>query len=184
MAKKQILFIHSAGVQDAPGDGSNAFLAFLQKNLEADYDLRHPMMPGPGAPSYRAWEAEFASQFNSLEDRAILIGHSLGGSVILKYLSDQKIIKPVAGVFIVASPFWDVDKDWEVSEYNLRENFASYLPPARYFFYQSRDDEVVPQAHFEKYSREMPWATVRLVAAGGHQLKKGLVELVEDVKSL
>ena len=184
MANKQILFIHSAGSQDGPDNGSNAFLAFLQKNLDADYDFRHPLMPNPGAPSYKAWKAEFANNFNSLDDGAILIGHSLGGSVILKYLSDHNILKTVAGVFIAASPYWGADKDWQVPEYNLRDNFSSYLPPVRYFLYQSHDDEVIPQAHFDKYSHEMPQATARLVDAGGHQLKKGISELVGDVKSL
>ena len=185
MAKKQILFIHSAGRQGpGPHDGSAGFLEFLTGSFAGDYEVKHPLMPTPSAPSYASWGAEFGSQFNTLDDGAILIGHSLGGSVILKYLSEHKILKSIAGVFIAASPYWGADKDWQVPEYNLRDNFTSHLPASRYFFYQSRDDEVVAQSHFEKYAREMPQATARLVDAGGHQLKKGLPELVEDVKSL
>lgn len=184
MEKKQILFIHSAGRQ-GPGlhDGSTDFRQFLEKSLPA-YAFRSPLMPNPEAPSYKLWQDKFAEEFNQLGDGAILIGHSLGGSVILKFLSDRKIIKSLAGIFIVAAPFWSADKDWQVSEYNLRENFGSYLPPTRYFFYQSQDDEVIPRAHFEKYSQALPQATARLVDAGGHQIMKGLPELVDDIASL
>jgi predicted alpha/beta hydrolase family esterase len=184
LEKKQILFIHSAGRQ-GPGlhDGSSDFRQFLAESL-ADYDFRSPLMPHPEAPSYKLWRDKFAEEFNRLDDGAILIGHSLGGSVILKFLSDQKIIKSLTGVFIVASPFWSADKDWQVSEYDLRENFGSYLPYTRYFFYQSQDDEVIPRAHFEKYSQAMPQATARLVNAGGHQVKDGLPELVSDITGL
>ncbi|MBN9391345.1 MAG: alpha/beta hydrolase [Chloroflexi bacterium] len=184
MEKKQILFIHSAGRQ-GPGlhDGSTDFRQFLEKSLPG-YDFRSPLMPNPEAPSYKLWRDKFAEEFNRLDDGAILIGHSLGGSVILKFLSEQKIIKSLAGVFIAASPFWSADKDWQVSEYNLRENFGSYLPTTRYFFYQSADDEVIPRAHFEKYAQALPQATARLVNAGGHQIMNGLPELVEDIASL
>lgn len=185
MEKKQILFIHSAGKQGPdPHDGSAEFLKFIKESIGNDYELRHPLMPNPQAPSYNLWRDKFAEEFNRLEDGAILIGHSLGGSVILKYLSDQKIVKSLAGVFIVAAPFWSADKDWQVSEYNLRENFESYLPHTKYFFYQTKDDEVTPRAHFEKYSKAMPQATARLIESGGHQVKNGLPELVKDVKAL
>jgi len=36
----------------------------------------------------------------------ILIGHSLGGSFLLKYVSEEKIAKTVAGIFLIATPYW------------------------------------------------------------------------------
>jgi hypothetical protein len=36
----------------------------------------------------------------------ILIGHSLGGSFLLKYVSEEKIGKTIAGIFLIATPYW------------------------------------------------------------------------------
>ncbi len=82
----------------------------------------------------------------------ILVGHSLGASILLKYLSEEKAEKPVAGVFLVAPPYWGAE-DWEVSEYALQADFASKIPKELpMFFYHSRDDEWVPFAHLTLYA--------------------------------
>jgi uncharacterized protein len=73
----------------------------------------------------------------------ILVGHSLGGSVLLKYLSEEKI-QLVAGLFLIAAPYWGA-KHWQASEYRLQEDFTSnLLKELPISFYYSRDDDVVP----------------------------------------
>lgn len=181
---RQILFIHSAGRQ-GEHDGSSEFLAFLRPALSPDYDLRSPLMPSPQAPTYELWKQKLGEELAKLDDGAILIGHSLGGSVILKYLSEEKPEKTFAAVFVVASPYWGADSDWQVDEYNLHDYFASKLPSdLKIFLYRSRDDEVVPHAHLEKYAQQLPQATVREVEGKGHLMSGKTPEIVEDIKSL
>ncbi|MFO7446002.1 MAG: hypothetical protein R6W90_06520, partial [Ignavibacteriaceae bacterium] len=85
--KKQVLFIHSAGVQ-GPMEGSGDLVAFLQNELGDEYKVLYPMLPNPDDPNYVRWKLTLEKELAMLEDDLILVGHSLGGSVILKYLSE------------------------------------------------------------------------------------------------
>jgi hypothetical protein len=113
----------------------------------------------------------------------LLIGHSLGGSVLLKYLAEGTDPRPIAGLFLVAVPCWG-KRDWEL-EYTLPEDFASHLPPiSQIFMYHSRHDEVVPFSHLRRYQEQLPQATIRELDGKEHSFTRGLPELVRDLKSL
>lgn len=183
MAKQQILFIHSAGAQ-GKGEGSAALVASLREELGAGYTVRFPLMPDPEHPQYRRWKEQLATELAASEDGIILAGHSLGGSVLLKYLSEERCPVAVAGLFLIAVPFWG-KPDWEVDEYVLRPDFADALPPIpKIVLYHSRDDEDVPLSHSGFYAEQLPQATVRTPDRGGHTFPSGLPELVDDLKKL
>ncbi len=119
-----------------------------------------------------------------MDGEVILVGHCLGASVLLKYLSDGKVEKLVAGVFLVAPPYWGVE-DWEVDEYALQRDFASKLPEGLpIFFYHSRDDEWVPFAHLALYAEKLPRATIREFDGRGHQFGDDLSEVARDIEGL
>jgi predicted alpha/beta hydrolase family esterase len=114
----------------------------------------------------------------------ILVGHSLGASMLLKYLSEENVKKPVAGMFLIAPPYWGAE-DWGVSEYALEENVASKLPKELpVFFYHSRDDEWVPFAHLALYTEKLPQATIHEFDGRGHQLDDDLSEVARDITRL
>jgi len=122
-----------------------------------------------------------------LKNGAILVGHSLGGSFLLKYLSDEKVEKAIAGIFLIATPYWGGD-GWRYEGYEalaLPKDFPSKLPSGTpIFFYHSRDDEIVPFAHLTLYARKLPQATIHALDARGHQLRNDLSEVAADIKSL
>jgi predicted alpha/beta hydrolase family esterase len=108
----------------------------------------------------------------------------LGGSILLKYLSEEEAAKPVAGLFLVAAPYWGVE-DWEVGEYALQEDFASrLLRGLPVFLYHSRDDETVPFAHLALYAEKLPRATVKEFDGCGHQFDDDLSEVARDIGRL
>jgi predicted alpha/beta hydrolase family esterase len=179
---KQVLFIHGGGQGAHEEDKKMA--ANLQDLLGAAYDVRCPKMPNEDRPEYEAWKDRIAKEFHSVDGEAILVGHSLGASVLLKYLSEEGAGKPVAGVFLIAPPYWGAE-DWEVGEYALLEGFASKLPEALpVFFYHSRDDQWVPFAHLALYEEELPRATFREFDGRGHQFNDDLSEVARDIKRL
>jgi uncharacterized protein len=182
--KKQVLFIQSAGSQDLH-QGSSDLVAYLKDALGDEYNLIYPKMPNPENPKYTLWKAQLEKEFASLDGEIILIGHSLGGSVLLKYLSEEACKQSISGLFIIAAPYWGEDDDWQVEEYTLQENFASKLPQiSEMYFYHSRNDEIVPSVHLEHYKEKLPQANTRILDGSEHAFSDGLPELVNDIKEL
>lgn len=180
--KKQVLFIHSGGTQD-PHQGSSDLVAYLRYWLGRTHHIMYPMMPDPDNPRYDRWKSMLREEVAQMDDPMILVGHSLGGSVLLKYLTEEPCDKSVAGLFLVASPYWG-KKNWNVEEYVLRDTFYTRLSQvSKTFLYHSRDDEVVPYEHLGYYARKIPNATSRRLSSRGHLFSKGLPELVEDIKT-
>jgi len=180
--KKRVLFVHGGGEEAYEEDGKLA--ESLRDVLGAAYDVRYPRMPGADSPEYGAWRDHISQELAAVSGEAILVGHSLGASVLLKYVSEEAVGRPVAGLFLVAPPYWGA-VDWEVGEYELRPGFASKLPEdLPVFLYHSRDDEVVPFAHLALYAERLPRATVREFDGRGHQFDADLSEVARDIEEL
>lgn len=179
--KKRVLFVH--GGQGAYKE-DRKLAANLGASLRTAYDLRCPKMPDEDSPVYEAWKDRIAKELVAPDGEVILVGYSLGASILLKYLSEEKAEKPVVGLFLVAPPYWGAE-DWEVGEYALRADFASKLPEELpVFFYHSRDDEWVPFAHLALYAEKLPQATIREFDGRGHQFDDDMYEVARDVKRL
>ena len=177
---KHVLFGHGGG--EGAYEEDKRLAENLRDVLGAAYDLRYPEMPGADSPEYEAWKERIAEELAALDGETVLVGHSLGASILLKYVSEEAVEKPVAGLFLVASPYWGAG-DWEVGEYELRRGFASKLPEGLpVFFYHSRDDEVVPFAHLSLYAERLPQATTREFDGRGHQFDGDLSEVARDIK--
>lgn len=180
--RKRVLFIHGGG--EGAYDEDRKLAASLQDALRTSYDVRCPQMPDEDSPEYGAWRDRISEELAALDGELFLVGHSLGGSILLKYLCEEGAAEPVAGLFLVAAPFWGAE-DWDVDEYALRRDFASKLPPELpVFLYQGREDEVVPLAHLALYAHKIPQATVRELDGRGHQLDEDLSEVARDIGGL
>ncbi len=178
--KRQVLFVHGGGQEAFEEDKKLA--ANLQDVLGAAYDLRYPEMPDADSPEYESWKEQIAKELAALDGEVILVGHSLGGSIVLKYLSEVMVEKPVVGLFLIAAPYWGAE-DWEVNEYALQDDFASKLPgELPVFLYHSRDDQVVPFAHLALYAEKLGQATSREFDGRGHQFNDDLSEVALDIK--
>ena len=176
--RRRVLFIHGGGEGAHEEDGKLA--KSLGRALGAAYEVRCPKMPNEGSPEYGAWRDRISDELASLDGEVFLVGHSLGGSILLKYLCEEETSMPVAGLFLVAAPFWGAE-DWEFDEFALPEDFASKLPV---FLYHGRDDEVVPFSHLALYSEKLPRATVRELDGRGHQLGEDLSDVARDIGGL
>jgi uncharacterized protein len=180
--KKQILFIQGGG--QGAYEADKKLLESLRLELDTAYVMHYPAMPDEASPAYDAWKKQINKEFPTIDGEAFLVGHSLGASLLLKYLSEEKIASRVVGVFLLASPYWGAE-DWEVEEYALEENFATRLPEdLRIFFYHSRDDEVVPFNHLELYKEKLPQAKFNELDKGGHQFNNDLSKVAQDIQKL
>ena len=127
---------------------------------------------------------QIGNEISLIEGEVILVGHSLGASMLLKYLSENRIQKTIAGILLIATPFWRGDEDWKQA-FKLRKDFADKIPRhIPIFLYHSEDDEEVPFDHLGLYLQHLPQATVRKITVGGHQLNNDLSLVATDIKSL
>ncbi|MGH3088230.1 MAG: RBBP9/YdeN family alpha/beta hydrolase [Rubrobacteraceae bacterium] len=180
--KKQILFVHGGG--EGAYEEDKKMAASLRDELGAEYDVHSPKMPDEASPEYEAWKDKIAEDIAAMDGEVILAGHSFGASILLKYLSEEEVEKPVAGIFLIAPPYWGAE-GWEVAEYALKKDFASKLPEeSPVFFYHSRDDEWVPFEHLALHAEKLPYATVREFDGRGHQFDDDLSEVARDIEKL
>jgi len=175
-----VLFVHGGG--EGAHEEDERLAASLRGALGAAYEVRSPKMPNEDSPEYAAWRGRISEELADMEDGTILVGHSLGASVVLRYVSEEGC-EGVDGLFLVAAPFWGAE-DWEVEEYALPEDFASKLPEGLpVFFYHGREDEIVPFEHLELYAQRFPRATFRAFDGRGHQFGEDLSEVARDMQA-
>src|SRR5215213_1460065 len=118
MTRRKVLFIHGAGGEAYEEDG--ALVRSLREELGPDFEVEYPEMPDGAAPEYGKWSARISRELSASNGEVILVGHSLGASILLKHLSEEPVEKPIAGVFLIATPYWGT-ADWE-AEFKLSEN--------------------------------------------------------------
>ena len=179
---KQVMFIQGAGKGAHRED--EKLVASLRRLLGREYDVHYPAMQNEDDPDYETWKVQIEKNLLELEGVVIVVGHSVGASILIKCLTEVDT-KKIAGIFLIAAPFWG-GEGWKYEGYEtlaLPEGHANQLPSnAPIFFYHSRDDEIVPFAHLALYAQKFPEATIRELNAGGHQLNNDLSEVAEDIK--
>lgn len=177
---KALIFIQGGGAYETDAK----LVTSLQTELGSEYKIHYPQMPADeDLPDY-GWLGRINEVISSSKNEIILVGHSFGASMLLKYLSEYKIEKNIIGIFLIATPFWSGDEKWKQS-FKLQQNFADNLPKdTPIFFYHSRDDEVVSFSHFKTYQECITRATFHEIETGGHQLESDLSIVAKDIKSI
>lgn len=177
-----VLFVHGAG-EDAYAT-TQPWVTTLQATLGAAYKVIYPPMPTPGNPCYAAWKQHITHTLATLEGAVIVIGHSLGGSVLSKYVSEEPIEQHLVGLFTLAAPFWGTD-DWQVEEYTLSQDTVMRRPTnIPIFCYHNRNDAIVPFAHLALYAARFPQATIRALDGQDHDFADSMAEIAEDIMNL
>jgi predicted alpha/beta hydrolase family esterase len=141
-------------------------------------------MPEPENPRYLAWKMALQSNLPVGGNSAALIGHSLGGSVIVKYLSEGLCQMPIAGLFLVGAPYWGT-RGWSMDEFMFERGFQSKLSDiGKIFIYHSRHDKWVPYSHAQSYARALRGSVFRSVSGDEHEFNTGLPILTNDIQNL
>ncbi len=183
--QKQILFIHGAG--KGAYDADYKLAKNLQRELGSAYKVHYPAMPEAEGVSAAQWQQQIEHELAMLPEPFVLVGHSLGASILLKCLSESAVTRPIAGIFLLASPFWG-GSGWQYEGYEelaLPDGFVARLPQdVPLFLYHSCDDEVVPFAHLALYAEQLPQAIVRELAGRGHQFGDELADVAADIVGL
>lgn len=184
--RKQVLFIQGAGQGAYIED--EKLVASLRHSLGSRYDVRYPAMQNEDEAEYETWVRQIEAELATLNGAVIIVGHSVGASILIKFLSEKGIQKTVAGIFLIAAPFWGGENGWTYEGYETlvlpKEVVTKLSEDVPIFLYHSRDDEIVPFAHLALYAKKLLRATVRELDGGGHQLNDDLSQVANDIKNL
>ncbi len=157
----KVLFVQGGGTE-VHDRWDNKLVASLERELGEDYAVHYPRMPNEADPRYSAWRAALLSEFDTLEDGAIVVGHSVGATILIHVLAEQPP-KP-------RQP---------------RADFSARIPvDVPVFLYHGAEDEVVPFAHVHLYAKAIPQAVVRALSRSNHQLNDDMTDVARDIRAI
>ncbi len=169
--KTQIFFIHGGTVFKRESDYLNYLKTrnissqekkrwnqeYLSYELGKYFDIISPRMPLRENAKYEEWKINFERFFILLEDNVILIGYSLGGIFLAKYLSENKFPKYILSVFLIAPPFGEGLSDHLMYGGFILGKELSKLDSCSKNLYLlfSEDDDIVPIVNRDAYEEKL-----------------------------
>ncbi|MGS1096389.1 methyltransferase domain-containing protein (plasmid) [Aquamicrobium terrae] len=176
---KQVLLIQGAGEGAHMDDAKLA--ESLRSKLGQNYQVRYPAMPDEADADYEVWKSVIQQEVEDMGERAVLVGHSIGASVLIRMFADRCPKPTIAGMFLIAGPFWHDHEFWRWDEAALPEDYPGDVP---LFLYHGENDEFVPVSHLDIYAKALPQATVRRLPGRNHQLNDDMTEVARDIEGL
>jgi predicted alpha/beta hydrolase family esterase len=156
----------------------------LSENLGSAYEVFNPQMPNAENAKYAEWKIWFEKFIPYFTDGIILVGHSLGGIFLAKYLSENQLPVKIRATFLVAAPY-NTLTEHPRADFNILEPFTKFEGQSEeIFLYHSEDDTVVPFSNFEHYQQDLPKARIRVLEKAGHVTGDEFPEIVADILEL
>jgi pimeloyl-ACP methyl ester carboxylesterase len=180
---RQILFIQGGG-PGAHDEWDAKLVGSLRRELGPQYEIHYPRMPNEATPAYTAWKAALKPELEALGDRAILIGHSIGGTILVNALAEQRSKRSFAGIFLIAAPFVGPG-GWPSNDIAPMRDLGARLPKdLPVFLYHGAKDGTAPVVHADLYQAAIPQADVCKLEGRDHQLNNDLSEIAADIRAL
>lgn len=159
---------------------------FLDKKFSKDFEIIRPRMPQQDDAKYGDWKIHFERFFPKLRGSVILIGSSLGGIFLAKYLSENKFPKRILSTYLICPPFDNTLTGEDlVGGFTLKSDLSLLEKNSKNLHLLfSKDDEVVPVAHAEKYRKKLKKADfVIFESKNGHFKITEFPEIIKMIKA-
>ena len=157
---------------------------YLEKSLGKRFEIITPRMPLQDNAKYRDWKIFFERYLVLLKGKYILIGSSLGGVFLAKYLSENKLPQRALSVYLVCPPFDNtLPSEDLVGGFKLKTDLSLVEKNCKNLHLLfSKDDDVVPASHADKYKKKFQKAHIVVYnSKGGHF---NIVKFPEIVKMI
>jgi predicted alpha/beta hydrolase family esterase len=197
---KQLVFIHGgetfdtydeylaylrAETYDPKREQQKRWKHSLASDLGEEWEVFAPTMPSSYNAKFLEWSIWFEKVIPYLNNGVILVGHSLGGIFLAKYLSLHEMPVKIAATFLIAAPYDTRDTDYTLADFALTESLDGLSKQGgRIFIWHSRDDEIVPFSAFDLYCQALPTAEAKAFGGRGHFLGEEFPELIETIRSI
>lgn len=178
----QVLFVQGGGADGTHDEWDSKLVDSLQQALGPDYDIRYPRMPNEADPEYGRWRTALEKEFAKLDDGAFLVGHSIGGTILMRVLAGQPPDWTPGGIFLIAAPFVG-QGGWPSEDVEPVSDLGARLPAqVPVYLYHGSEDGTAPFKHVGLYERAIPQAVVRRLTGRDHQLNNDLSEVAVDIR--
>lgn len=130
---------------------------YLKNKLSPKFEIIKPRMPLSDNSKYEEWKIHFERHFPYIRDNIILIGESLGGIFLAKYLSENKFPKKILSVYLVCPPFDNTLSEEDlVGGFKLKSDLSLIEKNSKNVtLLFSKNDDVVPVTHAKKYRSKL-----------------------------
>ncbi len=180
----QVLFVQGGGGEGTHDKWDNKLVESLGRELGPEYQIRYPHMPNGADPKYARWKAALKKEFGRLDDGAILVGHSIGGTILINTVVEEPPDLALSGIFLLAAPFVG-ESGWPSEDIKPMSGLGKRLPAQTpVYVYHGSEDETAPFEHVGLYARAIPQAVVRRLAGRDHQLNNDMSEVAADIRRL
>ena len=158
----------------------------LVKELGDKFEIFTPKMPNKEDAKYVAWKVWFEKLLPFLNDDVTLIGNSLGGLFLVKYLSESIFPRKIKSLILIATPYNGKENKHNLNtDFSFNDDFKKITDQVdKIFLFHSTDDKVVPFADFETYKENIPKATATVFDDKGHFNIEDFPELIKIIETL
>jgi pimeloyl-ACP methyl ester carboxylesterase len=180
---RTVLFIQGGG-EGTHDEWDDKLVDSLRVVLGEGFEVRYPRLPGEEDPSLASWGPAIRQEIAALDDDAVVIGHSVGGTILVHVIADEPPGVRPAAILLLASPFVG-DGGWPGDRLELPIDLGARLPPdvpVHLFF--GLEDDIVPSVHADLYARAIPQARVHRLPGRDHQLGNDLRAVASLIRAL
>jgi predicted alpha/beta hydrolase family esterase len=156
----------------------------LNDRLGSDFEVLLPSMPNSSNARYEEWKIWFKNVSSLFSDNCIVIGHSLGGIFLAKYLSEHAVSFRIKATILIAAPYDDETIE-DLADFKIIKltNLMSQQA-GRLIFFNGVDDPVVPLHEMHKYQKALPTAEYTVLPAPDHFVRADFPELTKLIENL
>ncbi|QQR64508.1 alpha/beta hydrolase [Candidatus Kaiserbacteria bacterium] len=157
---------------------------YLNTSLGKQFEIVRLRMPTPDNAHYDEWKIHFERYLPFFTKQVILIGESLGGIFLARYLSENRLPQKALATYLVCPPFDNSLSDEDlVNGFKLKPDLSLLPENTNHLsILFSADDDVVPVQHAEKYREKLPTAMIRILKGkNGHFNVSKLPEIVKMI---
>ncbi len=159
---------------------------YLPKKLGKDFLVICPRMPLSDNAKYSDWKIYFERFLPKLGKDFILMGASLGGIFLARYLSENKLRRKPIATYLICPPFDDsLPYEDLVGGFKLKSDLSLLEKNSKNLYLLfSKNDPVVPPSQAKKYAARLKNATIIIYDhIEGHFQVSEFPEIVKMIKN-
>jgi uncharacterized protein len=144
-------FILIHGYKSGPDQGFWPWL--IDELKKRGHEVTAPQLPDAENPNEQAWNEALLEEVRTVDDETIVVGHSLGGAMALRFLEAVEARSTPRACLLISTP-------WMIRSEKFRGFFLSELDfevlmwkVSRFAVLHSKEDDVIPFDHAQKYEK-------------------------------